>query len=428
MTKINKLIKDNIKNILLIYLYIQPIIDVITGISINKFNINTTISSIIRLSFLLFCIYYIFILSTNNKKENIKKIIIIITYILLFTITTLTYKGTNVIIYEIKNILNTFYLPIITITLINMFDEYHIKIDIKHIIRIYILYMLFIIIPNITNTGFNTYSHSKLGNIGWFQSANAISNILSLLFPLIIYYIIKSKNKLNIILLPIIIYIFVTIGTKVPLLSLLICISINLIYYFIKWTKEKQIKKIMISITSFIIITLTAIILLPKTTFYKNIKIHKEYLGINNYLEVFTDYKLIDHFIFSQRLTFLNNTNKNYINSSLPEKLTGIGYIENYNKDNQSDKTIEIDYFDIFYRTGIIGTIIYIYCMFNIFKESIYKIKENNLINTQYKTIILLILLLSLFSGHILITPQVCIYVALILTMIIKGGLYEKNN
>ena len=168
--------------------------------------------------------------------------------------------------------------------------------------------------------------------------------------------------------------------------------------------------------------TITSIIILPKTTFYKNIQIHKDYLGFKNYTEILTNYELLDHFVFSQRLTFLKNTHINYMKSNILQKTFGIGYIENYGTDKISTKTIEIDYAEVFYRNGIIGFIIF----FSILIPNIIKLlkqKEKNIQNIELKTSILLILLLSLFSGHILVTPSVSIFVALII-----GGIYEKIN
>ena len=164
------------------------------------------------------------------------------------------------------------------------------------------------------------------------------------------------------------------------------------------------------------------LIIIPKTSFYKNIQIHKDFLGFNSYTEILTDYKLIDHFIFSQRLTFLKNTSQNYKNANIGEKLLGIGYIENYGTDNVSTKTIEIDYFEILFRNGIIGFTIY----FSIITPIIVKCFKTK--NIELKLCIILILLLALFSGHILITPAVSIFVALIITAISKGGFYEKIN
>lgn len=429
MNKINNIIEKNIEKIILIYLFFQPILDVLTGISMNYFNINTTISSILRLIFLIFAIYYlIFLNKTQNKKRNIIFITIIGIYILVFTLTTITYKDLNALTYELKNTINTFYFPITLITLIDIFKQYNINFKLKNILYIYVTYILLIIIPNITNTSFLSYSHSKLGNVGWFISANAVGNILSILTPFIIIYLIKIKtNKLikGLIIISIL-YVLASMGTKVPILSLGICIIGTFIYYFIKWTKEKKYKNITIISISTIILVIICTIIIPKTSFYKNLEIHKKYLGLNSYFEVFTKYELIDHFIFSQRLTFLNNTNKNFQNASVLEKLFGIGYIENYQTDKVSTKTIEIDYCEIFYRHGIIGFIIYFSIIISILLKAIKRIKENNLINTEYKISIILILLLALFAGHILVTPAVSIFVALIITIILKGGFYEK--
>ena len=43
------------------------------------------------------------------------------------------------------------------------------------------------------------------------------------------------------------------------------------------------------------------IIALPHTSFYKNIKIHLDFLGINSVGELITDIDMIDRFIFSWR-------------------------------------------------------------------------------------------------------------------------------
>ena len=309
-----------------------------------------------------------------------------------------------------------------------MFKQYKIKIDLKNILYIYLIYIVFIIIPNITHTGFLSYSHSKVGNVGWFLSANAVGNILSFLLPITSYVLINYKNNIvKIIVLLAILYVFLSMGPKVPVLSSLIFILINFIYLFVKWIKNKKYKNIIISIILVFIALIISIIGLPKTSFYKNIQIHKNFLGIKNYTEVLTNYKLLDHFVFSQRLTFLNNTNKNYKKASLSEKLVGIGYIENYGTDKVSTKTIEIDYFEIFYRNGIIGLILYIVIVITPFIQVIKNLKNKNYLNLQFKISILLILLLALFSGHVFVTPMVSIFIALLFAIINTEKRLSKN-
>ena len=302
-----------------------------------------------------------------------------------------------------------------------MFKQYNIKIKLKDIIYIYMTYIVLILIPNLTHTGFQSYAIAKVGSSGWFTSANSIGNILSILLPFIILFIIKNKKTI-LILLPIL-YVFLSMGTKVPILSFIICVITTLLFYIIKWIKEKQNKQILITSLAAIIISITSIIVIPKTTFYKNIQIHKEYLGFKNYTEILTNYKLLDHFVFSQRLTFLKNTQKNYEKSNILQKTFGIGYIENYGTEEISTKTIEIDYFEILYRNGIIGFIIYFSILIPAIKNKIKQAKEKTIENIELKTSILIILLLSLFSGHVLVTPAVSIFVALII-----GGKYEKIN
>lgn len=424
MKTINKNIEKYIKNIILIFIIIQPILDLTAGLTQNILKINTTISSIIRLIFLIFCIYYTLVLDkTKEKKKSIIYITLITIYTIIFSLLTIIYKDTNALTYELKNTINTFYLPIVLLSITNMFKQYDIKINIKTIVYTYMAYIFLILIPNLTHTGFQSYAIAKDGSSGWFTSANAAGNILSILLPIIILYLIKNKNILKILLITTTtLYVFLSMGTKVPILSLVICVITTLLFYIIKWVKEKEKTKILITTFSTIIITITSLLIIPKTTFYKNIQIHKEYLGFDSYLEILTSYELLDHFVFSQRLTFLRNTNENYLKSNALEKTFGIGYIENYGTESVSTKTIEIDYAEVFYRNGIIGFIIFFSILLpNIINKL--KTKEKTLENNELKTSIILILLLSLFSGHILITPAVSIFVALII-----GGKYEKIN
>ena len=417
--RINSFIEQNIKLIIVSFLFLQPTLDIIAAVSINLIHTEITISSIVRLIFLFFSIYYVFFLdNTENKKRNKVFISIIMSYILVFAGVVFLYKGTGAFVYEIRNTLNTFYLPIILISFIDMFKQYKIKIDFKKIIILYLIYLIFVTIPNLTHTGFNSYAHSKTGSVGWFLSANAVGNILSILLPLIILYIIKidTKKIYKGIIVILTLYVFASMGTKVPILSLGICVLVNFIYYFIYCIKEKKyLYNVIISIVMAIAI-IGSIIVIPKTSFYKNIEIHKEFLGFDNYLEVFTNYELLDHFIFSQRLTFLGNTHKSWKKANLPEKVLGIGYIENYSTDNASMKTIEIDYFDLLYRNGIVGFIIYFIVLLPIIINS-FKGKIKSIKDLEFKTSIILILLLAIFSGHVLITPAVSIFVALIFVL-----------
>jgi len=211
------------------------------------------------------------------------------------------------------------------------------------------------------------------------------------------------------------------VGTKTPLLSLGITCGFTITYLWIQWLREKEYKKSLISLGIVLLGILSLLIVLPKTNFYKNIKTHLDFLGIKNITEVFKKEEYIDHFIFSQRLTFLKDKHSLYMNSSAYQKLFGIGYL----KDNTMTKQIEMDYFDVFYNHGIIGFIIFyssmIYIIYKVLKEKQVRDYERSMI--ELSTI--LILFLALFTGHILTTPAVSILCMVIILSLQK---YQKKR
>ena len=69
----------NIK-VLQIFLLLQPIIDIITSIMINEFNLNISLGMIVRFAFLFYALAYI--LKNKNKKVIIY---LIIWFIYIFT-------------------------------------------------------------------------------------------------------------------------------------------------------------------------------------------------------------------------------------------------------------------------------------------------------------------------------------------------------
>lgn len=290
--------------------------------------------------------------------------------------------------------------------------------------NLFVIYLLFILVPNVLNLGFGSYEITKKGSIGWFYTANEVGAIISILMPFYLNEIINKKNKPIIFLSIIIIFYTLTaMGTKGPLLSF----GIILIYYFIKYykkiIKEKKYKTLGITTTSFIIVIFALIMIIPKTTFYKNIIIHLDFLKVEK-ISDFKNPKIIDHFIFSQRLTFLNNTVKIYNKSPISSKLLGIGYIDNYGTDQVSMKMIEMDYFDILFRQGIIGIVI----IFGGIVMMINKKKRTKKINDVYLLSLFLSIILALLTGHVITSPSVSIYVALIIDLIYNENIKEIEN
>ena len=401
----NKYLTKNISLIIKIFLYLQPVIDLVTSIMINYFNINITLGMIIRMIFLLFIIFFYLFVKKNNS--NYKKIYLL--SLLLFSITYLTImfitKGNLIIFKELSNYLKIIYF----IILLTLIDKKDIKINIHDLINISIIYLLLILIPNILNISFNSYTQGKIGSVGLFNSGNEISAILAILTPFIVNYIfMKNQNIIKkIILILLVLLTYFQMGSKIVIISLILSIIFNLIIT-IKNDKNFNTKKLIYLLLSLIIIVTLLIIFIPKTNFYYNIVLHLNYLGINNISDLFT-YNTLNRFIFSDRLSFLSITNNYFINGSIIQKLFGLGSIINPYTDYIYIKSIEMDLFDIFYNIGIIGFIIYIIPLIKGFKE----LNKNSLIIFSA----ILSIVIATLVGHTLLAPAVAIYIIIIFKM-----------
>ena len=408
-----------VNKIITIFLLIGPILDLLTGICLHYFKINLTIGIFIRVVFLLFiCIITLFYF---KKKNVLIPYLIIGLYFILYIVGVILYKDKGTF-FEIQNLIKVFYFPIVLISICSIKDK--INISNKILFTIMMMYLLFIFVPLLLGLGYKTYEITKVGTLGFFNAANEVGGIISILTPIMFIILVKGNNKI-IKISSVLIYLIVIlmVGTKTPLLTLFITIGISMIYLIINFIKKKEYKKIVISLIILLVGISSLIIVLPKTNFYKNIKTHLEFLEVENITDVFKDEKLVDHFIFSQRLTFLKNRNKLYNKSNTYQKLFGIGYLKN----GKEFKMIEMDYFDIFYSHGIIGFIIYFIISIYLIIKTIIKDKITYE-RLMYITSFFLITLLSLLTGHIITAPAVSIIVVMIIIKLSKKNRQGVNE
>lgn len=411
----SKVVKNNLNKIISIFILIQPILDLITGICLHVFNFNLTLGIIIRmlfLCFIAFCTVFIY-----KKKISLIYYLVFFIYSIFYIITL----GNNNLFGEVQGLLRVFYFPLLLISFYELKDE--IRISKKTLFYTLSLYLIFIFIPIVLNSGFKSYQITKSGTLGYFNSANEISGIISVLTP-IIFLTFSNKNNYIPKLLYILLYLVVilTIGTKTPLLSLLITIGITFIWIIIVSFRKKKYKTI---IPSFLIILVgmsTLILTIPQTNFYKNIKVHLDYLKVKDVMDIIDNGNLIDHFIFSQRVTFFTDRKYLYDNSPLTNKLFGIGY---YEQENKQAKLIEMDYLDIYFNHGILGFIIFFSSYIYVLVKTTSKKKKINFDLLMLNTSILLVLFLSLFTGHIITAPSVSLIVISLIMVLINYGKKE---
>ena len=406
--------KEKIVKLIELFLILSPLFDMLTAFMLKVLNIDFTIGMIVRFIIILICLLYlIFIYKRKDKKYLLLILGSIFIYLVIFLLVMGVNKDINILLFEAKNALKTFYLPILLISFYAISKENKAFVSDKTIITVYIIYLLGIFIPDILGIGFDSYEVTKTGSIGFFNTANEISAIISILMPIFLLYLYNKRNFiLTVLLVGVLVFDILSIGTKGPLLSFLIIIGVVLIIYFIYLIKEKYYKKISLLLLLLVALTSFMVINLPKTAFYKNIEIHLDFLKVDSIFDVFTDYELFDHFIFSSRLKFLNNTFNDYKESKVSEKIFGIGYYEN----EEDTKMIEMDYFDILFRHGIVGFALYmtIFVYFLVKAIKYTKALKDNPTKVCNYLSLFLIIILSLITGHVLLAPSVSIFVALI--------------
>ena len=390
-----KYLESNIALIFKIFLYLQPVVDIITGIMLNCFNIYFTFAMIIRFIFLLFIIIYYLFIKKNTSKYKRNYLVIILLFIISYSIITIYLKNNNALFNEISQVFKILYFPI----LLTMIDIKDIKVNYNDFVKVGLIYLILIAFANVFNIANNSYTQGKIGSVGLFYSGNEISAIISILTPFFINYLFDKNSiiyKLLIVML--IVYTYFNMGSKIVIISLILSIIFN-IYLYLTNNRKINKNKIIMIISILVLLVVISLLYLPHTNIYYNLKLHLNYLGINSFNDIFS-YTFINRFIFSDRLSFLYDAYDLFIKSPILLRLFGMGTIIN----DSVYKFIEMDLFDVLYITGLFGFILFIIPLIKSIKDN-YKNKD-----MLYKYSIIVCLIISILVGHTLIAPGVSIY------------------
>ena len=399
-------------NIFYIFFALFPVIDILTSFNI-RYNISPiSIGIIIRGFFLLCCFIYTIFNNKKNPKLKIYYLSLLIFFILFILLKISGHATTSSLISELKIFFKFWYFPIILIFL-NTFDIDKDKLNLAIKINA-LIYICGIIIPLLTNTSFNSYGeYNDLydGIVGWFYSANEIGAILAA--NLILLYLSldsKSNNIFSIILIILNIFTLTLLGTKVALFSIIIITVSVFLIYLIKRDKNYKFKDSKLLKTSLCLLVAAAGLILLSTTSYDVFR----RFGSNRLRDI--NYNSFISKLLSGRDIYLLNTYKDYKVKNVGYKLFGIGFTDNSNK----LRSIEMDLFDIFFGYGIIGLILYfiplIYYIIKFIKEKMI-FNNSNLICIMG---VVLMLIISVLSGHTLSAPAASIYLALLIGIIKK--------
>ena len=379
------------EKILYLFILCMPFIDLLS--SIATWNNWPSIGLVVKGLFMLFAILYLL--------QNQKKVRPIFIFLLLYGILALgmAHYFNNSTFQELTNLIKIFYLPTLILFFSYVQDS---LLNEKMITKITTIYLLLYIVPYFFQLGHNIneiYPNKNL-YLSYFYIGNEIANVFILLVPISLKYLLEKKQmKLLIPFLLLTGIMLMLLSTKAMYLSAII-IGIFFLFYYRKQIIPCIKKHLKITVVVIIGCILALFIVLPKTNFYENIKTSLEFYQIDSITDLIT-FENIDNVIYSNRLEFLVQIHEKYQESSQLEKIFGIGRTKIL-----QIKDIEIDIFDIFYSIGILGSIVYI-------GYFICAIRQKKL-NLFYQFIFIFLGIISLFTGHVLISPMVSTYLALV--------------
>lgn len=369
--------------LIILFLLFGPILDVTSFYGLP-------ISIVVRGVFLASITLYLII-----KKKDLK----IVIPLLIFSIISFMYQFLYLkfgLMNSVSSILKFLYLPISII----YFKDYVFPVkEEKVFTTILFTYVGIYLLSYITGIGADAYleSDGKSGFKGLFSSINEFSAILIGLLPIVCSYL--KNNKRYILMSLIIVLVLICsllIGTKVLMGGVIFCIGYLLFQererLFFKRSKSVKIGIIVSMITILII----GCFLFTKTRTYQNMVVQNDFFKVESVFSL----DFVNRVVYNNRLTFLSENFDYFKDQNIGNILLGIG-IADYDI-----KMVEIDLFDIIFRYGIIGIIIYGYSL-----VSTIKLKK---ISTEQKISLILFLVISLTSGHVLIYPAVCIYIGVI--------------
>ncbi|MDD6224554.1 MAG: O-antigen ligase family protein [bacterium] len=371
--------------IILLFLLLGPLLDVASFLGLP-------FSILFRGFYLAGIILYLIV-----KKQELKFLIPLLIFgIILFLYQFLYLKFSFMSIASA--VLKFLYLPISIL----YFKHYVFPIRKEKVFTtIFLTYISIFLLSYLFNIGADAYleSDGKSGFKGLFSSINEFSAILVCLLPIITFYW-KQKKKwfLSIFLIVLSLGCSLLIGTKILMGGIVFTIAYLLWqereYLFFKRTKKQ---KLIIVLTIGFIMVIGSF-LFTKTRTYQNMKIQQDFFQVENVLSL----EFMNRVVYNDRLTFLHN-NLDYFKNQIGIKIIlGIG-LEDYDI-----KMVEIDIFDIAFRYGILGIIIFL--------SSITLSIDWQKIKKEEKVSIILLIIISLTSGHVLIYPASCIYFAVILS------------
>ena len=441
--------------VLLVFILVNPIIDVLTSIGKREFGISISLGIIVKGLFLLFMVLTLLFHKGGTRFMKAAKVMILVLGLYSIVHVLLAYMnfGAGNAVTSIITLIKAFYLPVILLSLQGFIQRDELSIIIRHLFYVAVFIAAIIALAILTGTDYAAYKHNKLGTVGWFFAANEVSALLGILTPILIYFVLET-NRLHLaiktLLMGLYIFIYYQIGTKVVALSVILTLSYMLVLLVIRKSRNRntQVSSKIVSITVLLVV---GIALIPVTPIGHNINVHsgiidnrldnemqeqneigeeedfesvedieKDFFNSDFDAEEYKITSLIfssrDHYFSVRKMIFDRAPDLSKVFGQTQFAVTDSGEIKSY--------TAEIDYVDIFFNFGLAGSILYWSIVLGMIGYAISAAARNKLIFRTGSRIpyyicgILLGMGIALFAGHVFVSPAVSFYVGVLILLL----------
>ncbi|UOQ94430.1 O-antigen ligase family protein [Halobacillus shinanisalinarum] len=458
--------KEFYTKLLLLFIIVQPVLDILTYFSIQSLNINVTVGIIFRVLFMVVSLWFIFFGNSSRLKK----------YVIFYLMAMFVVFGIGLVynyfakpifdpFVELQFVAKTVYFFIMLCSYLLLFTNIDRKNDVSHRILRAVSVAMFIVsltmfIAILTGTSSSTYEWNKFGFKGWFFSGNELGSIVAVSFPLTyLYALIKSDGLKKVYyFIPVVMLaaVSILIGTKVGYFAVLGAGIIVFLCYLVYWSiqmirKAKEPLTNMRLIFSFVFLALFLLVT-PFSPSFSNVSgdvgaINEQAEQKNNETEQNKsngepsekpgeetepeqdqknkEQNLMESpilkIILSSRNIYFTELYNDYLDAAPMQKMFGMGYAGNY---KENPKLIEMDFFDLFFSYGIMGFLFILVpflLIVGLFVKLLFQV-PGRLLHPENMLILLSIGLgtgIAFLAGHVLYAPAVNIYLAISMVLLI---------
>ena len=456
--------------ILLIFILIQPGLDILSRLAILDFIPN--ISTYVKPLFVFGLAAYLLFKYCPFKRKWI-------IYIIIFALFTaghlyLLYQlllGNSIIMHELRFIINIAYMIAMCF---NLFTIYYWSTDKKTMLKklkyalviTFGIYIVLYFLSIITGTSGRTYEYAdkyKRGFKGWYDSGQILGHAFSVCFPVILYVILKPARYkvVRFIYLALAIAFVSLLGTKVPyfiVLIVLICYVLLLIFFKFFHKNIGTVSRFNIAIAILGVIVMVFTYKYTPVAFNTDInnknaaieaeqydlaamsgrkedvdydKIIKDNPNANlSYVKRYRDWSkaassYLEEQFYAHKIHPSDTRAKQLAYSAykfnladVQYKIFGLGFLN-----QESSFALERDFFMAFYNFGILGFVLFLAIPIIIFGKSIKLIfKKFKQLDLEFAMLFMglgIFFCISIYAGYTYIYTNFSIFLAVLLTMLL---------